>query len=217
MWDRGLVFHESLRGKTVGILGYGGIGRETARLAKALGMTVHVLARRPVGPRTDCFALGGTGDTDGTLPDRTFVKGSESDFYRSIDFLVLCVPLSAETEGLVGRGELGRMRRTACVLNPARGRLIDHEALVLALESRAIAGAALDVFAEEPLPPESPLWHIPNVIVTPHIAGAYKSLRSKELLCDLFHVNLRLLAERRQLLNRIDKQPLAETFGSVRP
>src|SRR6185437_3634342 len=101
---------------TVGIWGYGGIGRETARLAKAFGLTVHVMSRQPVGARRDVYVVPGTGDPDGVLPDRQFAPGQELEFLSGLDFLVLAVPLTKRTEGLIAARELRALPRTAYVL-----------------------------------------------------------------------------------------------------
>src|SRR5206468_9551152 len=104
--------------------GYGGIGRETARLARQFGMRVHVMTRSGVGPRRDVFTEPGTGDPDGVLPNRVFLAGEESDFLRDLDFLIVALPLTKTTEGLIGDRELQALPRRAFVLNPASGPII---------------------------------------------------------------------------------------------
>ncbi|MBA4016263.1 MAG: hypothetical protein C0483_03650 [Pirellula sp.] len=175
-WDTsGVRFQHEIRGSTVGIWGYGGIGRETARLSKALGLTVHTLTRRPVGVRgDDVYAVPGTGDPDGTLPDRSFTTGQELEFLAGLDFLILSMPITPQNTGLVGEREFAAMKPTAFLLNPARGPLVNEAALLRALADRRIAGAALDTHFKYPLPPEHPLWQMPNVILTPHISGSDK-------------------------------------------
>lgn len=163
--------HE-IRGGTVGLWGYGGIGRETARLAKTLGQTVHVLTRRGIGPRDDYYAVPGTGDPAGTLPDRVFTAGQELEFLAGLDFLILSMPNTPANTGIVGERELRAMKPTAFLLNPARGPLVNEQALLKALDERWIAGAALDTHFAYPLPPEHPLWQMPHVILTPHISGS---------------------------------------------
>src|SRR5258708_376133 len=166
VWDRDVQFQREIRGKTVGLWGYGGIGRETARLAKALGLTVHVLARHGVKPRHSDFTLPGTGDPDCLLPDRVFLSGQKREFLAGLDFLILALPKTQSTTGLVGETELQALPRTAFVLNPARGPIIQESALLRALREGWIAGAALDTHYQYPLPPEHPLWHFPNAILT---------------------------------------------------
>ena len=170
-WERAPRFATEIRGRTVGIWGYGGIGRETARLAKALGLTVHVLVRKGIGSRENAYRVPGTGDPDGTLPDRVFTAGQELEFLSGLDFLVLAMPHTPANTGIVGERELRAMKPTAFLLNPARGPLIQEAALLRALEEKWIAGAALDTHFHYPMPPEHPLWRMPNVIMTPHMSG----------------------------------------------
>src|SRR6185437_14237965 len=106
IWDKAERFQQEIRDKVVGLWGYGGIGRETARLAKAFGMAVHVLSRSGVGPRQDAYVLPGTGDPQGVLPDRVFTSGQELDFLAGLDFLVLALPRTQRTTGLIGVREL---------------------------------------------------------------------------------------------------------------
>ncbi len=172
IWDRSGVFQSEIRGATVGIWGYGGIGRQTARLCKSLGLTVHVLVRSAVRPTHNRFTIPGSGDPDGILPDREFFYDERRSFLKSLDFLILCLPLTTDTEGIVGEDELRALRPSAFVLNPARGPLIKESALFAALRENWIAGAAIDTHYQYPLPPEHPLWSFENVILTPHISGS---------------------------------------------
>ena len=208
-WDRSAVFQKEIRGATVGIWGYGGIGRETARLAKALGLRVHVLSRHGVRPRGHTYCVPGTGDPDGTLPDRVFTAGQELEFLAGLDFLVLAMPLTKNTEGLVGERELRALPRTAFVLNPARGPLIREDALLRALRENWIAGAALDTHYHYPMPPDHPLWHFPNVIMTPHISGSAESPHFLERIWDIFVENVRRHLAREPLLNELTPAQLA--------
>lgn len=164
-------------GKTVGIVGLGEIGRETAKRARAFEMRV-LASRRTVAAGMidpDCDELVPSSNLNRLL--------SESDF------LVVAVPLTTETRHLVGAAELAKMKRTASIINIARGEVIDQAALVGALTEGTIASAALDVFDPEPLPAESPFWDMPNVIVTPHISGAVEGYGHKAT--ELFIANLR--------------------------
>ena len=175
-----------LSGKTVGILGLGEIGRETARRARAFNMRV-IASRRTVsatGADPDCDELVSYSDLDYLLE-------------RS-DYLVVAVPLTPETHHLLGAAQFARMRPTASIVNVARGEVIDQPALIEALRAGTIASAALDVFDPEPLPAESPLWDLPNVIITPHISGAVEGYGHKAT--ELFIANLRCY---------LDGQPLA--------
>ena len=146
---------DDLEGRTVGVIGMGPIGRETARVAAAFGMRV-IGMRRTV-----------TGDE----PCETWTLARLDELLECVDDLVLAVPLTDDTRGLIGARELGLMRRGARLVNVGRGDLIDEGALVDALASGHLSGAGLDVFATEPLPPTSPLWAMPNVIITPHTSG----------------------------------------------
>lgn len=203
VWDRSPRFQREIRGSVVGLWGYGGIGRETARLAKALGMTVHALTRRPVTPRADAYAVPGTGDPGGTLPDRVFLDDEKDEFLAGLDFLILALPQTAETTGLVGEAELRRLRPGAFLLNPARGPLVREAALLRALREGWIAGAALDTHYQYPLPPEHPLWAMPNVLLTPHVSGSSGSPRFLERVYALFAENLGRYRRGQPPLNRL--------------
>ena len=209
IWDRSAIFQRELRGATVGLWGYGGIGRETARIARQMGLTVHVLTRKGVQPRGHTYAVAGTGDPEGVLPHKVFVAGEEQTFLKGLDFLIVSVPLTKATEGIIGERELKALPRTACLLNPARGPIIEQEALLRALRDGWIAGAALDAHYAYPLPPDHPLWHMPNVILTPHISGSSLSPRFEERLWDLFVQNVVRFGQGRPLLNELTAAQLA--------
>ena len=209
IWDRDIRFQRELRGLTVGFWGYGGIGRETARLAKALGMHVHVLARNGVKERDNIYRVPGTGDPEGKLPDRVFAMAEKPEFLAGLDFLVLAMPLTKATEGIVGESDLRALRPTAYVLNPARGPLIQEQALVRALRDGWIAGAALDTHYHYPMPPEHPLWHLPNVIMTPHISGSSGSPFFLARVWDIFVQNVERLQRGQALLNELTPAQLA--------
>jgi phosphoglycerate dehydrogenase-like enzyme len=201
IWERAPRYHLEVRGKVVGLWGYGGLARETARLAKAFGMTVHVLVRSAVKPRLDAYTPAGTGDPEGKLPDRVFTAGQELAFLAGLDFLVLALPRTVNTTGMVGERELRALPPTAYVLNPARGPIIQEQALLKALREAWIAGAALDTHFAYPLPADHPLWRFPNVILTPHIAGAEKSQHFLPRMWDLCVQNVERLLSGKPLLN----------------
>jgi phosphoglycerate dehydrogenase-like enzyme len=209
VWDRSAIFQREIRGLTVGLWGYGGIGRETARLAKQMGLRVHVLTRAGVAPNSDVFTVPGTGDPDSVLPDRVFRAGEELEFLGGLDFLIVALPLTKFTEGLIGERELQALPRTASVLNPARGPIIREEALLRALRERWIAGAALDTHYHYPMPPDHPLWRMPNVIFTPHISGSSLSPNFKRRLWEIFTLNLERYAQGQPLLNELTPAQLA--------
>lgn len=188
---------EELCGKTVGILGLGAIGSYVAKLAKADGMRVLAI-RRSVRRRATGQKAAIT-DVDELLPP------SDLPYLLSgADYVVIAVPLTPKSRGLIGERELRTMRPTARLINISRGAVIDEAALVRALKEEWIAGAALDVFQEEPLPPDSELWGMDNVILTPHISGgtpAYME-RAVALFCD----NLRRYLAGEPLRNTVDLQ-----------
>lgn len=181
-----------LRSKTVGIVGLGSIGREVARLSKAFGMRVVAVRRR--SQRT-----GRARYVDLLLPPERL-----RELLAQSDFVVLALPLTPETKGLIGEAELRSMKPTAYLINIARGEIVDEAALVRALEEGWIAGAGLDVFATEPLPSESRLWELPNVVFSPHIAGGMEDYvqRATEVFCE----NLRRYLDGKRLLNVVDKR-----------
>jgi phosphoglycerate dehydrogenase-like enzyme len=208
LWDRSATFQNEIRGSTVGIWGYGGIGRETARLAKAFGLQVHVMTRQGVRPRRNAYRLEGTGDPEGILPDTVFRIGQEVEFLSGLDFLVLAMPLTKATEGIVGESELRAMPRTAFLLNPARGPLVVEPALLTALREGWIAGAALDTHFAYPLPPGHALWSLPNVILTPHIAGSAQSPRFLDRIWDIFVRNVDNWLSGQPLINELTASQL---------
>ena len=192
-----------LRGKTLGILGYGAIGREVARLATAFGMRVLATLRSGRDASFDGWTPVGTGDPIGSIPARFYDLSELHTFLPECDMLVLALPLSAQTHHLIGQAELTLMRRHAFLVNIGRGPLIDHAALVTALQTQRIGGAALDVTEPEPLPADSPLWKLENAIITPHISGmsAYYDARIVELFCE----NLRRYLAGEALLNLVQR------------
>src|SRR5262249_1913074 len=209
VWEKTDRFQQEIRGRVVGLWGYGGIGRETARLCKALGMTVHVLTRSGVKKR-DAYTPPGTGDPEGTLPDAPFHEGQAAAFLSGLDFLVLALPHTRHSDGLIDEDELRALARRGFLLNPARGPIVREEALLKALRQHWIAGAALDTHFAYPLPADHPLWRFPNVILTPHISGADKSRGSVVRLGELFAQNLQRWLAGQPLLNEVTRQEWLE-------
>lgn len=204
IWDQhNPRFQSEIRGSVVGLWGYGGIGRETARLAKIMGLGVHVLARRGIQPRTNIYQVAGTGDPDGKLPDRVFTAGQELDFLSGLDFLVLAMPQTAQSTGIMGEKEIRALPRSAFILNPARGPLIQEEALLTALRKGWITGAALDTHYHYPMPADHPLWRFPNVIMTPHISGSHFSPHFLDRAWDIFIQNAGRYLAGKPLLNEL--------------
>jgi phosphoglycerate dehydrogenase-like enzyme len=208
IWDRDARFQRELRGSTVGIWGYGGIGRQTARLAKSIGMTVHVMEVQVVGPQRNVYVVPNTGDPEGTLPNRVYTPDQKMEFLSGLDFLILAMPLTKKTEGLIGEAELRALPRTAYLLNPARGPLIREPALLKALAEGWIAGAALDTHYYYPMPADHPLWSFPNVILTPHISGSSLSTHFNERVYDIFVQNVTRYLTGKPLLNQLTTDQL---------
>ena len=181
-----------LQGKTVGIVGLGSIGQETARLAKAFRM--RVLAIRRSAKKT-----GRARDVDTMFPPEQLAQ-----LLAESDFVVIAVPLTRETSKFIGEKELHAMKPTAYIINIARGSIIDEEALIRALEEHWIAGAGLDVFATEPLPATSKLWELPNVIFSPHISGGHEDYMRHAT--EVFVDNLRRYVNGQKLRNVVDKK-----------
>jgi phosphoglycerate dehydrogenase-like enzyme len=193
-----------LRDATLGILGYGSIGREVARLAKAFGM--HVLAtKRELRKITDeGYAVAGTGDPEGSLPDRLYPPEATGSMAAECDFLVVTLPLTKETQGAISENILRGMKPSAFLVNVGRGEVVDQEALIKALKRGWIAGAGLDVFENEPLPDDSPLWQLENVVLTPHVSGFTPAYDRRAV--DLFIANLTRYLNREPLLNLVNRE-----------
>lgn len=180
--------HQELRGATMVVYGMGSIGGEIARLASAVGMRV-IGVRRRAGP-------------SGAGIDRVVAADQLAEVVAEADYLAIAAPLTPATRGAVSREVIARMKPTAWIMNIARGAIVDEPAMVEALQGRRIAGAALDVFTTEPLPKDSPLWALDNVIVTPHHSGS--SPRAAERTLTLFAENLRRYKAGEPLINRVD-------------
>ena len=177
-----------LAGQTLFLVGLGDIGRETARLGKALGM-------RTVGFRR----------TEGPPPEHVDeVHGPRrlAELAGRADAMVVSLPLTDQTAGLIDRATIEALPPSCIFVNVGRGGVVDEPALVDALRERRIAGAVLDVFATEPLPDDSPLWSLPNVLVTPHAAAL--SARENERIVELFVDNLRRYLDGRPLRNVVE-------------
>src|SRR5262249_48375121 len=156
-----------LRDKTLGIVGYGSIGRELARLTQALGMRVLAVKRSANDARDTDYVPVFPGDPHGLLPERIFAPSQLRTMVAESDFLVIIAPLTPETAGLIDEAELRLMKPTSYLINVGRGPLVNMTSLARALRERWIAGAAVDVFEPEPLGAESPFWEIPNLLITP--------------------------------------------------
>jgi phosphoglycerate dehydrogenase-like enzyme len=184
-WDHYPVVE--LAGATLLIVGLGSIGREVARLAKAFHM--HVVA------------VNRTGQPDVPHVDEVRPPRFLGDLLPIAHGVVLTPPLTQETRGMIDARAISRMRSGAIVVNVGRGGVVDEEALVEALEDGRLAGAALDVFSTEPLPKGSPLWRLPNVLISPHTAAL--SVHENERIVALFAENLRRYLRGDDLVNRV--------------
>lgn len=212
-WDRVTKGVQDGVGARVGILGYGSIGRQVARVAKALGMDViaYTNGRRatPESRRDTGYIVPGTGDPDGAFPSR-WLSGADGQFEEflgaDLDVLVVAVPLTASTKGLIAAPEFELLsRRKTFLSNIARGPIVDTGALIQALEKGQIRGAALDVTDPEPLPDGHPLWSAPNVFVTPHVSGISNDYNVR--VYDILALNLQRLAEgKKEFVNKVNKK-----------
>jgi len=193
MWSQNEMVGELspwlVHGQRMGIVGLGTIGQAVAVRAAALGMEVVGVRRRPEqGSPPGVARVLGVADLD--------------DLIGTSDVLVLAAPLTGETDRLLDRRAIARMKRGALLINVARGQLVDEGALASALAEGALGGAALDVFTEEPLPPSSPFWSLPNVIVSPHTSGFRAD--HWDAVIDLFEDQLRRFRAGAPLLNVVD-------------
>jgi D-2-hydroxyacid dehydrogenase (NADP+) len=188
LWDRYTT--PELYGKTAGLIGAGSIGNEIAKRAKGLGMKV-IATKRSVNQNEPVNA-----DIDKMYPPDQL-----KELLHNSDFVIVAAPLTAETKGMIGIEEFKAMKKTAHIINIARGPIINESAMIRALKEGWIAGAGLDVFEVEPLPPDNELWVMPNVIISPHSSGVseMQPYRLVALVCD----NLRRYINHQPLLNLI--------------
>ena len=183
-----LLYSPSITGMTAGIVGVGNMGGAVASACKKLGMRV-IGTRRGGAPHPQVDRMLGPGELDTLLAES--------------DVIFLCTPLTPETRGLIGANQFARMKDGAGLVNVARGAVIDHAALCAALAGGRLSGAILDVFDPEPLPPDSPLWDTPNVIITPHCSSDDAQAYVPKTL-DLIFENLRRLLTGEALVAAID-------------
>ncbi|HUG53247.1 MAG TPA: D-2-hydroxyacid dehydrogenase, partial [Vicinamibacteria bacterium] len=178
-----------VEGQTLGIVGYGDIGRATAGKARAMGMRIAALRRRESA-------------APDPLLETTFPAAQLRQLMAWSDVVLLATPLTPDTHGLVGAEEIGAMKPTAILVNVGRGPVVVEAALVEALRGGRIAGAALDVFETEPLPPESPFWSLENVLLSPHCADQVEGWLEPAMQC--FRANLERFVAGEPLLNVVD-------------
>jgi len=189
MWDE-LPRVREVAGATVGLIGIGSIGHAVARSAKALGMRVIAAREHPEK------------GTDGA--DAVFGPGQTDEIFRQADYVVLAAPTTNATQSIASADRVALMKPDACLINVGRGPLLDEEVLVRALREKKIGGAALDVFPKEPLDPASPLWDVPNLLITPHTAGLTDKVWERHYT--LFSENLRRFLKGEPLLAVVNKQ-----------
>src|ERR1035437_4171997 len=189
LWDE-LPRIREIAGATVGMVGLGSIGRPVVKSAKALGMRVIAVREHPEKGREGADAVFGEAQID--------------EVFRQADYIVLAAPVTASTKALVSAGRLALMKPDACLINVGRGPLIDEPALATALREKRIGGAALDVFPKEPLAADSPLWDVPNLLITPHTAALTDKLWERQYA--LFSENLRRYLKGEALLTVVDKR-----------
>lgn len=189
-----------LRGQTLVIVGYGGIGREIARLATAHGMRVLAVKSDPATRIDGGFRMPGTGDPEGSLPERIVGLDELAAVAREADYLSITLPITERSRGAVSRDVLAALPAHAWIVNTGRGPVVDEPALHAALAAGQLGGAVLDVFGEEPLPASSPLWRRSNVVITPHVSGA----GAHEELLALARENVRRFVAGEPLLNQVD-------------
>lgn len=193
-----------LRGSTVGIVGYGSIGREVARLLYSYGAKVLATKRDVMHPEDDGYVPEGLGDPHGNYFHRLYPNEALNAMLKECDFVVVSPPLTPETRQLMSTEQFAVMKTGAFLVNVSRGPVVDTNALIEAAKSGKLGGAVLDVFEEEPLPADSPLWDAPNVIITPHIAGISK--KSMDALVELFVINIGRYLKGQELHNLIDPE-----------
>ncbi len=193
-----------LRGSTVGLVGYGSINRELARLLQPFGMKILATKRDAMHPQDNGYMPEGMGDPEGNLFDRLYPIQALRSMLKECDFIVMALPLNDSTRGLITAADLAVLKPNAFIIDVGRGGIIEPNALVSVLQDRKIGGAALDVFVEEPLPPNSPFWKLPSTIITPHIAG--NSAHYNERAARLFAENLKRYLGGTALLNRFDPE-----------
>ncbi|HSF83051.1 MAG TPA: D-2-hydroxyacid dehydrogenase, partial [Anaerolineales bacterium] len=165
-WER--FSPKELRDSTVGIVGYGSIGRQLARLLHPLGAIVLATKQNAMQPEDAGYIPEGMGDPGGDFVHRLYPSQALRSMLKDCDFVVITVPKTPTTADLISEAELAALKPSAFLIDVSRGGIVNHQALIQALKDHKIAGAALDVFPEEPLPVDSSLWKLTNVILTPH-------------------------------------------------
>lgn len=200
---RDLFMPDELRDRTIGIIGYGSIGREVARLAHAFGMTILVIKNDAKQIVDRGYLLEGQGDPEGDLPTRIYPPEAIRSMVALCDYVVVTLPLTEKSHHLLDESVFREMKPTSFLVNVSRGSVINEADLIKALQRGRLAGAGLDVFETEPLPASSPLWAMNNVIITPHISGF--TPHYDERAVDLFVTNLNRYLAGETLLNVVNR------------
>lgn len=191
-WDNLMV--EWFPGKTMGVVGYGEIGQECAKLAKALGVKIYAIRRKPELSEDD------------PILDRIFGTDQLHEMLAEVDVVLAAAPLTPETKHMLSDAAFQAMKPSAIVMNVGRGPVIDEAALVRALQQKRITGAALDVFETEPLPADSPLWDMENVLISPHCTDRTQNPDWLDLTMQCFLDNFRRYINGEPLVNLVDKK-----------
>ncbi len=190
-----------LRGQTIGILGYGAIGREIGRLAHAFGMRVLAYKRTSSQVQKPGFHFAETGDPTGAIPTAYYGRDALADLLHASDVVVNVLPATRETVGLLDTRAFNAIKPGAIFINIGRGATVDETALIDALHNGRLAGAGLDVFTVEPLPPNSPLWQFEQVIISPHVGGMFSEYH--DVCMALFRENLHRYLANEPLINEV--------------
>ena len=193
-----------LRYSTVGLVGYGSIGREIARLLTPFGIKILACKKNVMETQDNGYIIEGLGDPNGDLFTRLYPFQAVKSMMKECDFVVVTVPRTKETFHLIAEDEMAVLKPNAFLIDVSRGGVIKNSALKVALQEKKFAGAALDVFEQEPLPKDHPLWDTPNLIITPHIAGV--SIHYNERSVNLIIENLKRYIEDNSLLNTFDQE-----------
>lgn len=191
-----------LRGSTVGLVGYGSIGRQIAHLLTPYGVKILAAKQDLKRLKDPGFYFENSGDPDGDLFDRLYPIKALKSMLRLCDFVAISLPLTTTTRDLFGEAEFAAMKNDAYFIDIGRGGVVNEQALYDALTRKVIAGAALDVFTQEPLPSDSPLWDLPNVILTPHTAGIGPNYARDGMI--VLRENMKRYIDGTPLYNRLD-------------